>query len=78
MNEAFVIQVTWQGHEKEYKARFERWGYTHRISVLIDETVVIFEPDEAGDYRALSFDNKAEISLELLRALSVRIAQLST
>jgi len=29
-------------------------GYTHRMAVLIGETTVTFEPDEAGDYRALT------------------------
>jgi hypothetical protein len=28
-------------------------GYTHRNSVLVDETMVVFEPDEEGGYRTL-------------------------
>ena len=76
MNEPFVIQLNYQGIEKNYKARFDRWGYTHRISVLIDETVVTFEPDEEGTYRALKFDSAAAITEELLKALSSKIAEL--
>lgn len=53
MNEPFILQVNHQGAEHEFKARFERWGYTHRIAVLIGEITVTFEPDEEGGYRAL-------------------------
>lgn len=76
MNEPFLIPVTYQGSEREFKARFERWGYTQRIAVLIEETTVIFEPDEEGGYRALSFDKQAELPRELLHALSIKLAKL--
>jgi hypothetical protein len=46
MNEPFHLPVIVNGQEQEYKARFERWGYTHRISVLVGETMVLFESDE--------------------------------
>ena len=76
MNEPFVIPVIFDGTEHEFKARFERWGYTHRIAVLIDETTVIFEPDEEGGYRALNFDMPDDVSPELLQALSIKMAKL--
>jgi hypothetical protein len=44
MNEPFILPVNYQGTEHEFKERFERWGYTHRISVLIE--------------RPLSFSNR--------------------
>jgi hypothetical protein len=43
MNELFVIPVNYRGTEQEFKARFKRWGYTHRIAVLISETTVTFK-----------------------------------
>jgi hypothetical protein len=76
MNEPFLIPVNFQGKEQEYKARFERWGYTHRISVLIGETTIVFEPDEEGGYRALSTDNASTVSPELLQALAQTLAKL--
>ncbi|PWK70822.1 hypothetical protein LX99_04529 [Mucilaginibacter oryzae] len=48
MNEPFNLPINYQGEELELKARFERWGYTHRMAVLIGETTVTFEPDEEG------------------------------
>jgi hypothetical protein len=76
MNEPFIIPVNYDGQEQEYKARFERWGYTHRISVLVDETTVVFEPDEEGGYRALRIDETLNVSSKLLQALSQKLAKL--
>ncbi|WP_342089018.1 hypothetical protein [Dyadobacter sp. OTU695] len=54
MNEPFVIPVAYQGIKREFEARFERWGYTHRIAVLIDETTFSFEPNTECGYRAIT------------------------
>lgn len=74
MNEPFVIPVIYQDTEHELKARFERWGYTHRMAVLIGEVTVNFEPDEEGGYRALGTGN---VELGLLQVIAEKLAQLS-
>lgn len=58
MNGPFLIPIVYAGSAQEFKARFERWGYTHRISVLIGEGTVVFEPDEEGGYRAIVAENQ--------------------
>jgi hypothetical protein len=82
MNEPFLMPVIYQGKEHEFKARFERWGYTHRIAVLIDETTFTFEPDEEGGYRALIHPESA-ISADpppaaLLQAVAEKLAGLTS
>jgi hypothetical protein len=74
MNEAFILPVNYQGTEHEFKARLERWGFTHRIAVLIGETTVTFEPDEEGGYRALAAQ---PVDLDLLRTVAEQLAKLS-
>jgi hypothetical protein len=74
MNEPFNLPIIYQGVEQEFKARFERWGYTHRIAVLIGETTVTFEPDEEGGYRALALQ---PVSVDLLRIIAEKLAALS-
>jgi len=74
MNEPFILPVNYQGTEHEFKARFERWGYTHRIAVLIGETTVTFEPDEEGGYRALAAQ---PVDMDLLRTVAEKLAKLS-
>jgi hypothetical protein len=76
MNEPFIIPVNYDGQEKEYKARFERWGDSHRIFVLVDETTVVFEPDEEGGYRPLRIGDTLTVSFKLLQALAEKLAKL--
>jgi hypothetical protein len=77
MNEPFVIPVIYQGTEHEFKARFERWGYTYRIIVLIGETTFTFEPDEEGGYRVLAKCAADTVSPGLLQAIAEKLAKLS-
>ena len=80
MNEPFILPVTYQGTEHELKARFERWGYTHRIAVLINEFTYNFEPDEEGSYRVLTVSDQAEkteIDRAFLKAVVEKLVSLS-
>jgi hypothetical protein len=80
MNEPFLIPIIFEGYEQEYKARFERWGYTHRIAVLVDETTYTFEPDEEGGYRAIATENtngSKPVSLSLLQLIAEKLKTLS-
>jgi len=74
MNEPFNLSITCQGEEQEFKARFERWGYTHRFIVLIGETTVTFEPDDEGNYRALGEGN---VDIALLQLLTEKLTTLN-
>jgi hypothetical protein len=74
MNEPFNLPITYKGEEHEFKARFERWGYTHRFIVLISETTVTFEPDDEGGYRALG---EGQVDIGLLKALSKKLTELN-
>ena len=78
MNEPFTIPVIYQGTELEFRACFERWGYTHRFAVLIGEITVAFEPDEEGSYRALTEADSLIINVSLLRAIADKLAALSS
>ena len=82
MNEPSVLSVFYQGKEYEFNALFERWGYTHRIAVLIDETTYTFEPDEEGGYRALAHAEPSEAANlnnpGLLGAIADKLAKLKS
>jgi hypothetical protein len=77
MNEPFELVVTYQGDQHEYKARFERYGYTHRIAVLIDGTTFFFEPDEEGGYRALAETQPFTVNTTLLQLVAEKLKNLS-
>lgn len=82
MNEPFTLFVNYHGQELELKALFARWGYTHRITVLIEDNQFAFEPDEAGQYRVLADASNRSSTVEtgLLQAIAttlVKLGQLS-
>ncbi|QEC74706.1 hypothetical protein [Mucilaginibacter ginsenosidivorax] len=80
MTETFILPVDYLGTEHEFKARLERYGYTHRIAVLIDEHTFNFEPDEEGCYRAINTPEQPKapnvVSINLLRAVAEKLAKL--
>lgn len=81
MTETFILPVDYLGTGHEFKARFERYGYTHRIAVLIDENTYVFEPDEEGSYRAMNnvagAVGAAVVNINLLQAVAEKLADLS-
>jgi len=79
MNEPFLIPIVFEEVTYEFKARFERWGYSHRIAVLIDEITYNFEPDEEGGYRALVNPESPVplLNIKLLRAISEKLIALN-
>jgi hypothetical protein len=78
MNEPFTIFVNYKDAEYEFKARFERWGYTHRIAVLIGDSTVVFEPDEEDSYRALIPDQSSLPDTGLIEAIVLKLKFLHT
>ena len=46
MEDTFDIPVTYNGKELLFKSRLLILGYTHKISVDVNGTEVLYEPDE--------------------------------
>jgi len=62
-----------------YPAQIMRYGYTHKVHVTIDDVVVVFEPDEEGNYRAAVDPASApNISKALLEDISATLRFLLT
>lgn len=77
MDEGFDIPVDYKGEKLLFPARLLQLGYTHKFEVTIDDTVVFFERDDSGNYRALSdpetFDAKHPPDINLLKAIAEAI-----
>lgn len=67
MPDTFNLPIELDGQEYEYPTQLLRYGYTHKIQVDINNTIVTFEPDEDGNYRALT---DKDISISLLKEIS--------
>lgn len=52
MPEHFELPVTYNGKELLFPAELIPMGYTHKIKVTVNETELLFEPDEERNYRA--------------------------
>jgi hypothetical protein len=76
MNEPFQLELTYEGMPYELAAAFQRYGYTYRIVVTIDEHNYVFEPDEDGQYRALGAPEGAKPDVGLLRAVAEKLQKL--
>ena len=77
MAQTFNLPVDWNGEEYEYPAEVLQQGYTQKILVDIDGTIVTFEPDEEGNYRALiAPDVEQDIPALLIKEVSDTLAEL--
>ena len=76
MNEPFLLEVIYQDKPLEFPAAFQRYGYTYRIVVSINEINFVFEPDEEGLYRAIGTPSDT-VDAGLLRAIAEKLRLLS-
>lgn len=75
MNEPFLLEISYQNNTLEFPAAFQRWGYTYRIVVTVQEVNYIFEPDEEGNYRVIGSPS-ANIDTGLLQAIAEKLREL--
>ena len=72
MEQEFELPVEHNGQQVMLKASLLVTGYTHKFSVEVDEQIIIFEPDEERNYRAvINYDDIAKTIL-FLQSLAVR------
>ena len=77
MDDALEIPVTYKGQELSFPARLLLTGYTHKIQVEVDGQLIMFEPDEERNYRAVLDTHQLEqgtrIDVPLLQAIAAVI-----
>lgn len=52
MEEVFTLPIMYKGQETLVEFSFRKLGYTYKISAMIGDKEVHFEPDEEGSFRA--------------------------
>ena len=62
MDEDFELPVNINGKEKIFHAKFLRLGYSYKIEVETGDEVLLFEPDEERNWRAIQNQYKNEAS----------------
>ncbi len=75
MEEGFYIPVIYKGTTQQFEATLQQWRYGYAFHVKVEETMVIFERDEEGNYRArIPPEEKGRVpDKELLQAVGEAI-----
>ena len=81
MEESFEIPVTYKNIEHIFPAELQRVGYSYRIVVQMNETMICFEPDEERNFRVVMMPGQPERDMEridkaLLALLHDRLVEL--
>jgi len=53
LEEPFFIPVSYKGKDLQFEATLQRRGYVYILAVDVYSTIVSFEKDEEGNWRAL-------------------------
>ena len=53
MAEKFTLTVDYKNTERIFEAELRVYGYTYKIAMQVDDTEILFERDEEGNFRAL-------------------------
>jgi hypothetical protein len=78
MEESFFIPVVYKGVQQQIEATLQQWRYGYAFHVRVGETIIIFEKDEEGNYRArIPPEEKGNVpDRELLQAIGEGIAEI--
>jgi len=76
MAEAFTLAVLYKGEQKVFDAELRVMGYTHKIAVNINDTEILFEPDEERNYRAVLAEatiHKTTLDVGLIQLIAAEL-----
>jgi hypothetical protein len=79
MNDPFNLPVSYKGTEMDFPAQLLQLGYLHKFQIDINGQIVLFEPDEERNYRALVAPedlDKMKVDRELLLAIAETLSSL--
>jgi hypothetical protein len=81
MTDDFQLPITYKGKELSYPARLLHFGYVYKFEVEVEATIIQFERDDSGDWRALlsphDLEQNKTIDKELMQALIESIKQIT-
>jgi hypothetical protein len=82
MDNSFEIAVSLNSRDYLFPATLISFGYSYKIEVNIDGTIVNFERDEEGNFRAFinpeDMTSEAPVSKELLQVIAAELDELFT
>lgn len=80
MEEQFDIPVLYKGEELLFKGELLAYRYCYKIQVDVDGNLVLFEPDDERNLRAMinpeNFNEGKKIDVELLKCIGKAIEEI--
>ena len=79
MTDPFDLIIQYKDRNTSFPAQLVQHGYSHKVTVRINDTMVCFEPDEEGLYRVVLMPGQHEkelaaIDRSLLSLLQEKLA----
>ena len=75
MDKSFEIPVVYKGQELLFKGELLVYGYSYKIQVEVNGSLILFEPDEERNFRATinseNVQDGTKIDIELLKYIGV-------
>jgi hypothetical protein len=78
MEDSFLLYVKVNGREYQYPASILEYGYTVKVEVVINDSKVIFEPDEERNWRAVIPYEDAQSNKKFDREILEAVADVIT
>ena len=73
MDESFDIPVVYKGQKLLFKGELLAYGYSYKIKVEVNGSIILFEPDEERNFRATinpeNVQDGTKIDIELLKCI---------
>ncbi len=74
MDDTFDLPITYKNQELTFRTKLLHLGYIHKFEVEVYDSIIIFETDEEGNYRATLVPSKNEnnnkIDIEILKLIA--------
>ena len=71
----FEIPITYKGEDMLYQAKVLHLGYIYKIQIDVGGVLILFEPDENRQFRAILADVETDLSKPVDKKLIEIIAQ---
>jgi hypothetical protein len=80
MDDQFDIPVFYKGEELLFEGELLAYSYSYKIQVEVNGTMVLFEPDDERNLRAIinpeNFNEGKKIDVELLKCIGKGIEEI--
>ena len=77
----FDLPVVYNNEERLFPSRLYEWGYSYKIDVYIEDSIISFERDEERNWRAMinpePLNKNAKVTGALIQAIVVSLDELT-